>query len=61
MAIAYTFHENFLEEYNHVCECLAIIKLATIIEEQWIHEQINNHLKEYQINDKAIIAYVNHC
>ena len=43
-AIAYTFHEFLHESCVDVTRCLAITKLALVIDEKWTREQVNDYV-----------------
>ncbi|CAF1480676.1 unnamed protein product [Adineta steineri] len=50
LAITYTFHENLSTKNTHTPHCLAITKLATIVQQKWTHQQINDYIREHSVN-----------
>ncbi|CAF3027280.1 unnamed protein product, partial [Rotaria sp. Silwood2] len=44
-AIAYTFHESLDHTNFHLHKCQAVTKLATVINEKWNYETIQDYIK----------------
>ncbi|CAF1503638.1 unnamed protein product, partial [Rotaria sordida] len=45
-AIAYTFEERLDPENFHLYKCLAITKLATVINEEWNYEKLQDYIQK---------------
>ncbi len=52
-AIAYTFDEYLYNNTFDITKCLAITKLADVIQQEWTIEQVEDYKKKYHINQKV--------
>ncbi|CAF4138820.1 unnamed protein product [Rotaria sordida] len=52
MAIAYTFDENLHKGNDNRYACLAITKLAMIIQEKWSRQQVIDYIREHHFGQK---------
>jgi hypothetical protein len=52
-AIAYTFDEYMYNHTFNINPCLAITKLALVIEQKWTCEQVKKHIKQNQDDHKV--------
>ena len=56
VAITYTFHENLSNENDNAYECLAITKLATVIQEKWTRQQLNDYINKHHADHQVNIT-----
>ena len=52
-AIAYTFNEYLYSHTYDITKCLAITKLADVIQHQWTIQQVEDYKKKYHIDLKV--------
>ena len=53
-AVAYTFNEYLYDHTFDITKCLAITKLADVIEQQWTIQQVQEYKMKYHIAQKVI-------
>ena len=50
----YTFNEYLYDHTFDITKCLAITKLADVIEQQWTIQQVQEYKMKYHIAQKVI-------
>ncbi|CAF1498624.1 unnamed protein product [Rotaria sordida] len=57
-AIAYTFEERLDPKNFHLYKCLAITKLATVLNEKWSYEKIQDYIKINHLKQKVMFNFI---